>query len=95
MCGFDSAMGNLCSMGPKGLTISITISTPENASTRLGGEPERIENVRDYRGKSDKSFGKMDKEDDKSLDSLKPNKPKKNDEGEDKDNEDERWNKAI
>ena len=91
MCGFDGAMGNLCSMGPKGLTISITISMPEPPSTRLGGEPERIENVKDYRGKSDSPFGKMDKEDkDKNLDSLKPNKPK-NDEEEDKDDKDERW----
>lgn len=91
MCGFDNAMGNLCSMGPKGLTISITISMPEPPSTRLGGEPECIENVRDYRGKSDSAFGKMDEKDDKRLDSLKPNKPGSYEEDKDKDKEDERW----
>ena len=74
MCGFGDTMGNLCSMGPKGFTISITISMPEPPSTRLGGEPERVECAKDYRGKSDSAFGKMCEKDDKCLDSLKPNK---------------------
>ena len=91
MCGFNDALGNICGMGAKGLTISVTISLPEGSPTRLGGEPERIENVRDYRGKSDKSFGKIDKENDKNLDSLRPKTSDKNDEYKDKDDEDERW----
>ena len=91
MCGFGDAMGNLCSMGPKGLTISITISMPEPPSTRLGGEPDRCETVKDFRGKDSSLFGKMDKnEDDKSLDSIRPNKPK-DDEDKDKEDKDERW----
>lgn len=96
MHGFEQACNNVCDIA-RGIQISFSINIPmpgDHKPTRLGGNPNPVENIKDYRSPDNGTaeYQENDMSDNKDQGDMSFIKPGMKPDKKDEEKKNERWN---